>query len=199
MRAASFSAADGGGDGFPKGKDSHPSQKKTKTGNRKKGIKAVFPDRKGQLAGKPDLRNIDEEKAGLEEWLLRTTAELNNVLKRTGREKAQLIQTANADLIRAILPVLDDFDRSLKSYSDLDPSGFRDGIELIRQKLDSVLKSRGVTCIESVGQTFDVDKHEAVMQSIREGVPPDVVIEEFEKGYLLNGLVLRHAKVMVSA
>ena len=145
------------------------------------------------------LQKSQEENEGLRERLLRTAAELENVLKRTEREKVSIIQSANAGLLKSILPILDDLDRSLKSYNETDPAGFKNGIELIQQKLISILKSKGLTEMETVGQTFDVDRHEALMQSRVEGVPPDQVVEELEKGYLLNGLVLRHAKVMVSA
>jgi molecular chaperone GrpE len=172
--------------------------KSEKSSKRKTGTKGQSANGNGDDSLKKLLQLVQEENAGLRDRLLRTVAELDNVLKRTEREKANLIQTANADLIKAILPILDDFDRSLKSYSEIDPDGFRNGIEFIYQKLESALKSRGLTRLETVGQTFDVDKHEALLQSEKEGIPPNRVIEEFEKGYLLNGRVLRHAKVMVS-
>jgi len=179
-------------------KDGRQSAKAGKSRTQKSGKEGRSTIGGGEDSLKKLLQKALEENEGLRDRLLRTVAELDNVLKRTEREKANLIQTANADLIKAILPILDDFDRSLKSYSEIDPSGFRSGIELIYQKLDSALKSRGLIRLEAVGQTFDVDKHEAILQSKKEGVPPNSVIEEFEKGYLLNGNVLRHAKVMVS-
>ncbi len=144
------------------------------------------------------LQKLQEENESLRERLLRTAAELDNVLKRTERERIGFIQSANAGLLKSILPVLDDLERSLKSFIETDPVGFRNGVEMIQQKLISILKSKGLTEMETVGQTFDVDQHEALTQSKLEGVPPNQVVEEFEKGYLLNGLVLRHAKVMVS-
>jgi molecular chaperone GrpE len=183
---------------FSMSKDGRHSAKEGKRRTQKIGTKGRSAIGSGEESLKRLLQKALEENEGLRDRLLRTVAELDNVLKRTEREKANLIQTANADLIKAILPILDDFDRSLKSYSKIDPTGFRSGIELIYQKLDSALKSRGLIRLEAVGQTFDVDKHEAILQSKKEGVPPNRVIEEFEKGYLLNGSVLRHAKVMVS-
>jgi molecular chaperone GrpE len=156
-----------------------------------------FQKKKKESSGAA-LQKLQEENEGLRERLLRTAAELDNVLKRTEREKFNFIQSANAELLKSILPIMDDLDRSLKSFNETDPVGFRNGVELIQQKLISILKSKGLTEMETVGQTFDVDKHEALMQSKLEGDPPNKVVEEFEKGYLLNGLVLRHAKVMVS-
>ena len=144
------------------------------------------------------LQRSLEENSILRERLLRTAAELDNVIKRTEREKISQTLSANAELLKSILPVLDDFDRSLKSYIEADPAGFRNGVELIHQKLVSILKSGGLTEMEAVGRPFNVDEHEALMQSRIEGVSPNMVVEEFERGYLLNGQVLRHAKVRVS-
>jgi molecular chaperone GrpE len=171
---------------------------KLKSRKQTSGIKSRSTVGSGKDSPKRLLEKAQEVNEALKDRLLRTVAELDNALKRTEREKAALIRTANEELIKAILPILDDFDRSLKSYSEIDPDGFRNGIELIRQKLDSVLKSRGLTRMESIGQTFNVDEHEAILQSEKKGVPPNVIIEEFERGYLLNGHVLRHAKVRVS-
>jgi molecular chaperone GrpE len=144
------------------------------------------------------LQKALEENAVLRERLLRTAAELDNVLKRTEREKINHTLSANAGLLKSILPVLDDLERSLKSFTEADLAGFRNGVELIQQKLVSILKTRGLTEMEAVGRPFNVDEHDALMQSKIDGVSPNIVVEEFEKGYLLNGQVLRHAKVMVS-
>jgi molecular chaperone GrpE len=144
------------------------------------------------------LKKAEEEIKTLQDRLLRSFAELDNVRKRTEKEKSQLIQSANADLIKGILPILDDLERSLKLSFNDDASGFRNGIELIYQKLFSILKNQGLTPMETVGQPFDVDKHDALLQDEREGVAPGMVIEEYERGYFLNGQVLRHAKVAVS-
>jgi molecular chaperone GrpE len=100
--------------------------------------------------------------------------------------------------LKTILPVLDDLERSLKSSSENDVSGFRNGVELIYQKLFSILKNQGLTPMETVGQRFDVEKHDALLQVEKKGTEPGMVVEEYERGYLLNGQVLRHAKVTVS-
>jgi molecular chaperone GrpE len=179
-------------------KDGRHSEIEVKSRKKRIGIKGRSAIGSGDDSQKILLQSAQEENESLKDRLIRTTAELDNVLKRTERERAILIQAASAELIKALLTILDDLDRSLKAYSEIDPDGFRNGIEMINQKLDSILKSRGLTRMDSIGQIFDVDKHEAILQSKKEGVPPNQVIEEFEKGYLLNGQVLRHAKVMVS-
>jgi molecular chaperone GrpE len=103
-------------------------------------------------------------------------------------------------LILSLLPILNDFVRSLRLGKDqTDYDAFYKGIEMIYGKLAKVLESQGLVPFESVGKPFDVDFHDALLQVPRDDVPPHTVIEEVERGYLLNGRVLRHAKVVVSA
>jgi len=96
--------------------------------------------------------------------------------------------------------VLDDFERSLKHSKEIkDNDAHIRGVELIYQKLVKVLEGRGVKSFETVGKEFNVDYHDALLQVVREDVPPHTVVEEVEKGYMLNDRVIRHAKVIVSA
>jgi molecular chaperone GrpE len=132
--------------------------------------------------------------------LLRRAAELENFKRRSETEFATIIRNANENLLTALLPVLDDFDRSLKASADsTDGESLRRGIELIAQKLAKVLEREGLVPFESVGQPFDVAYHDALLQLPRADVPPHTVIEEVERGYKLREKVLRHAKVVVSA
>jgi len=158
-----------------------------------------------QKASKPKRRNYKkelqkalEELAELKDQLLRTAAEFDNFRKRTQNEKRELISHANADFVAELLPVLDDFDRFFQLGKISDADVMRDGIDMIHKKLQKVLSDRGLSGMESVGQSFDPEKHEALMQVEAKGVESDVVIEEHEKGYEFNGRVLRHAKVIVS-
>ncbi len=145
------------------------------------------------------LKKANKEIEELKERLLRRVAELDNYRKRTEREIANIIQNANENLIKDILPVVDDLERSLKiSNSGEDDVEFRKGVELIYQKLMLILGKYGLEPMESVGTEFDVEKHDALLQISKKGTPAGVVVEEHEKGYLLNGRVLRHAKVVVS-
>ncbi len=144
------------------------------------------------------IRLLEEENRDLKDRWIRAAAEMENLKKRTEKERIQWMQSANAELLKAILPVRDDLDRSLKSPADSDPAVFRAGVEMISQKLGALLLSRGVTSMESEGLPFDVEQHDALLHAERDGVPPGMVLEEYEKGYWLNGQVLRHAKVVVS-
>ena len=131
--------------------------------------------------------------------LLRSVAELDNYRKRTDREKAELVQNANQNLIKEILPIVDDFERSLKNTPPTKKrNDFHRGIEMIYQKLMTILGAQGLESMESVGTPFDVDKHDALLQVEDDKTPSGVVVEEHEKGYFLNGKVLRHARVVVS-
>ena len=141
----------------------------------------------------------DQECAELKDRLLRTAAELENFRRRTERERVDIINNANAVLLRDILSVLDDFERSLKIYDkEAGSTDFRRGVELIYQKLLEKLQAHGLTAMHAEGEPFDVEKHDALLEQKKKGVKPGLVINEHEKGYYLNGRILRHAKVIVS-
>jgi molecular chaperone GrpE len=130
---------------------------------------------------------------------LRKAAEFENFKRRTEADVANLIRNANESLILLLLPILNDFMRSLKAGSEnKDYDAFYKGIELIYSKFSKILEQQGLVPFESVGKPFDVEYHDALLQMPKEGVPPHTVIEEVERGYKLNDKVLRHAKVIVS-
>jgi len=134
------------------------------------------------------------------DMLLRKAAEFDNFKRRIENETVNIIRFATESLIDDLLPVLDDFERSLKhSKGSKDVDALLKGIELIYQKLAKVLEGRGVKAFETIGKEFSVDFHDALMQVTRNDVPPHTVIEEVEKGYMLNDKVIRHAKVIVSS
>lgn len=142
------------------------------------------------------LNQVDQYK----DLLLRKAADFDNYKKRSESEASAIIKFANEDLIIAILPILDDFERSLKlakEGKENDP--FYRGLELIYQKLLKILEAQGVTPLECVGKEFDVHFHHALLQVPREDVPPHTIVEEVEKGYTLHNKVIRHAKVVVSS
>jgi molecular chaperone GrpE len=148
---------------------------------------------------KKKLKECEKEIENLKDRLLRTAAELDNFRKRTERDVSQIIQNANQELIRSLLPIIDDFDRSLKfDHKKQKEEDFRQGIELIYKNLYDILVKAGLEPMESVGQPFDFEKHDALLQVEKKDTEPGMVVEEHEKGYLLNGRVLRHAKVIVS-
>jgi molecular chaperone GrpE len=148
-------------------------------------------------AGEPAL---EQQLSQLRDLLLRRSAEFENYKRRVEQESLTTIRMANEGLILAILPIMDDLERSLKAgKSSNDPAAFYRGVELIAQKLVKVLESQNVRAFESTGQPFDVHRHDALLQVPKADVPPHTIIEEVERGYEMHEKVIRHAKVVVSA
>ena len=167
----------------------------------KKGAERVKQKTSSKKTGEAQkkLKAAEAEIESLKDRLLRTAAELDNIRKRTEREIAQIIRMANEGLIKDILPVVDDIERSLKTEPKTGKAKeLHKGVDLIYQKLVSILEKYGLQSMESTGQAFDVDRHDAVLQVEAKDTPAGIVVEEHEKGYLLNDKVIRHAKVIVS-
>jgi molecular chaperone GrpE len=145
------------------------------------------------------IEQLEKERDELKDKYLRKAAEFENYKRRIEQEFASLSKYANEQLIIDILPVVDDFERSLHVSKERREFGpFYKGIELIYRKFLKLLESKGVKQIDSEGKPFDVDLHDALMQISKENVAPNTVIEEVEKGYLYNDKVIRHAKVVVA-
>ena len=132
---------------------------------------------------------------------LRLYSEFDNFRKRTAREKIELSKTAGEDIFKTILPVLDDFERGLKSVETAtDIEAVKEGMNLIFQKMRSTMQQKGLTEMKSIGETFDADIHEAITNiPAADETMKGKVVDELEKGYLLNGKVIRFAKVIVGA
>lgn len=144
------------------------------------------------------MEALQEENAKLKDQLLRTIAEFDNYKKRTLKEKTELILNGGEKTIGAILPVLDDFERALADTHTEDPAAIKEGMELIFKKFSKTLEGMGVKKIETEGQDFDVDFHEAI--AMVPGMGDDKkgkVIDCVQTGYMLNDKVIRHAKVAV--
>ncbi|MCL5267507.1 MAG: nucleotide exchange factor GrpE [Bacteroidetes bacterium] len=132
--------------------------------------------------------------------LLRLAAEFENFRKRVEVERADFVKFSNEKVIRDILPILDDFNRALtngKANHDFD--SFYKGIEMIYQKFYKQLEDKGLKPIDSIGKVFDVTYHDVLMQVQRPEVEPHTIVEEIERGYMLHGKVIKHAKVIVAA
>lgn len=129
----------------------------------------------------------------------RAVAELANYRRRKEQETERLIDQSRETLLRKILPVVDDFERALKTIEPAQESvEWVEGVRLIERKLWAVLESEGVSPMESVGQPFDPNMHEAVqVDDSTDG--RDTVIEEYQRGYYINGRVLRPALVKVGS
>jgi molecular chaperone GrpE len=131
--------------------------------------------------------------------MLRRAAEFENYKRRVESESAAVMRSANEGLLSALLPVVDDFARSMKAGKEQkDYEAFYSGVEMIHAKFLRVLERFGVVPFESVGKPFDVGYHDALLQMPRADVKPHTVVEEAERGYMLFDRVLRHAKVIVS-
>ena len=143
------------------------------------------------------LEKANKEIAELKDKYLRTLAEFDNYKKRTLKEKAELILNGGEKTVKAVLPVLDDFERALKDKSD-DPKAIKDGVTMIFNKFVKTLESLGVNKIDTKDADFDTDFHEAV--AMVPGMGDDKkgkVLDCVQKGYTINDKVIRHAKVAV--
>ncbi|UPT65431.1 MAG: nucleotide exchange factor GrpE [Sphingobacteriales bacterium JAD_PAG50586_3] len=132
---------------------------------------------------------------------LRLYSEFDNYRRRSARERIDLVATAGADMLKNILPVVDDFDRALKNMETAaDVLAVREGVELIYSKLKNTLQGKGLEEMKAVGEPFDADIHEAITQiPVTDENMKGKVVEELEKGYYLHGKVVRYAKVIVGA
>ncbi len=154
--------------------------------------------REQELAVK--LAEAEKQLEQYKDLLLRKAAEFENYKKRAENESAAIVKYANEELISEIIPIVDDFERSLKLSKDRkDFESFYKGVELIHQKMMRMLSSLGVKTFQTVGKEFNVAYHDALMQMPKEDVPHHTILEEVEKGYTLHDKVIRHAKVIVSA
>ncbi|MFH1213737.1 MAG: nucleotide exchange factor GrpE [Candidatus Neomarinimicrobiota bacterium] len=132
------------------------------------------------------------------EKYLRLAAELDNYRKRREKEFGDIIEYAGEEVLRNVLPVLDDLERACSNIKENGEQSLREGLELIYRKFQKTLQNLGVEPIESVNQPFDPYFHHAVMAREESEVAPEIVLEEYEKGYKFKNHVLRHAKVVVS-
>ena len=147
------------------------------------------------------LSELDQLKADLadqKDKYLRLMAEFENFRRRTAKERLDLIQTAGKDVIVSMLEVMDDCDRAEKQLNSADDIALqKEGIQLVFNKVRSIMQSKGLKAMESINTPFDVELHEAITEV---PVPDDMkgkVVDEVTKGYLLNDKIIRFAKVVV--
>jgi len=135
----------------------------------------------------------------LNDKYIRLFAEFDNYKRRTAKERLDLMGSANKETVVSMLPVLDDFERAFKAFENAnDVTASKEGVELIFTKFKNIMVSKGVKPMESIGQPFNIDFHEAITNI---PAPSEElkgkVIDEVEKGYFLNDKVVRFAKVVV--
>jgi molecular chaperone GrpE len=145
------------------------------------------------------LSKTKEEARENYDRFLRSAAELDNYKKRVAKEKADLIRYGNEELLKALLPVIDNLERALEHATGQgNEEGIRGGVEMTLQQFLQILQRFGVTPITAEGERFDPTRHEAVMEQTTGDHAPGHVVSELEKGYLLNDRLVRPAKVIVA-
>lgn len=148
-------------------------------------------------AEKPDeLSELQKANAELSDKLLRQMAEFDNFRKRTAREKEEIGAVAKSKCIAELLPVLDNFERAM--LTECTDAEFKKGMEMIFKSMSDTLKKLGVEEIEAEGKPFNPDLHYAVSTVENEELGANTVASVFQKGYQLNGKVIRHAMVAVA-
>jgi molecular chaperone GrpE len=145
-----------------------------------------------------DAETLQRERDELRDRLLRTAAEFDNYRKRVERERRELAEFAAADLIRDVLPIIDDFDRALAAPVWSKDAPAREGVELIHRRLLDTLRKRGVEPLDVVGQDFNPEWHESVGSEPAAGRRDGEVVAEVRRGYKLGGRLLRAALVRVA-
>ncbi|MEJ2543533.1 MAG: nucleotide exchange factor GrpE [Calditrichaceae bacterium] len=144
-------------------------------------------------------KELEDQINQLKDQNIRKIAEFENYKRRTEKEFLAHLEFANEGLIVELLPVLDDFERFLDHADDNDATKvFKDGVELVYRKLYSALEKKGLKVMEVIGEEFDSEKHEALMQVDSDEVESGYIVDQHLKGYLINDKVIRHAQVLVA-
>jgi molecular chaperone GrpE len=148
---------------------------------------------------KSEESSFEEKMAELNDKYLRLSAEFDNYRKRTAREKLDILRNGGEEIMKGLLPVLDDFDRCVMSFENVtDIEAMKEGILLIHSKLFNFLKSQGLTEIETIDKDLDTNLHDAVTKfPVVDESKKGKIIDIAQKGYKLNDKVIRFAKVIV--
>ncbi len=182
-------------------KDGQIDQENTAEVEQPEKIQEKEPENQSQNPDKDAI--IAEQKSRIEELnnkYLYLFAEFDNFRKRTSKERLDLIKTASADVVTAMLPVLDDFERAIKAFPDDENlKSLKSGVVLIYEKYRTVLVKAGLAEINAIGVEFNTDIHEAIANvPAQTAEQKGKIIDVTEKGYYLNGIVIRFAKVVVA-
>lgn len=164
-------------------------------------------DETGEQSLKEQIEAVKAERDEINERLLRTAAELENYKRRTEREKRRRYKAGKVDVIRTMLEVLDDFERSMDAAASLDEAddpaeayeSLKSGVEMVFRKFRDELSKLGVEPIEAEGEPFDESLHEAMMQQPTDEAEPGTVVHEVRTGYTMGDRVLRHSRVIVAS
>lgn len=143
------------------------------------------------------IQELEEQLARQKDQFLRTAAEYDNFRKRTEREKAAIYNDATAVAVAQILPVEDNLERAL-AQADCSAEDLRKGVQMVQTQMRESLKKLGVAEMGAEGEAFNPDLHNAVMHVEDEALEENVIVEVFQKGYILGEKVIRHAMVKVA-
>lgn len=159
------------------------------------------PDPASAAESTVDVAALQKERDQYYDLLLRTRAEFDNYRKRVERERLELTETAAFDVLRKLLPVVDDLERALAAPAEDSGSSeaYRRGVELIHRQLLEVLRQHGAAPIEALGAEFDPHLHQAVVHEPVPGHRDGEVVEEYRRGYTLGSRLLRPSMVKVAA
>lgn len=164
-----------------------------------KAAKKGAETKESKKAADDEVARLKAELDRLRDQYLRKVAEFENYRKRKDKEVADSWTHATAELIKKLLPVLDDLDRSIEyAKKENNTDALLEGIELVKKSFMKVLSDENVEEIEAVGAEFNPEVHEALMQLQKDGAKPNTVVEQHQKGYKLGEKILRPAKVIVS-
>lgn len=159
-------------------------------------------EKKSDKKSKKEKKEIDYKQKfeEINDKYLRLYSEFDNFRKRTNKEKLELRKVAAADIVSALLPVIDDFERANQSMADSkDVEAIKEGIALVFNKLNTILNQQGVEEMKTIGEKFDSDLHEAITNIPAESEEKKgTIIDETQKGYTMNGKVIRYPKVVVA-
>ena len=153
-------------------------------------------DREKSTSGELDIARLREDLTTERDRRLRLLAEFDNYRRRTKEERALAEETGKREVLLALLDVMDDFDRALLHIGER-TDAVADGLRLVHQRLKDVLETHGVTAFESEGEIFDPAIHEAMTVIDGDGEQSGKVYSEYQRGYLINGKLLRPARVAV--
>jgi molecular chaperone GrpE len=171
--------------------------KKSQDKDREKKVKRTEEMTKQELLKK--LKDAEKESQENYDLYMRTYAEMENIKKRGKKEREELSKYANESLVKEILPVIDNLNKAIShAQDDNNPSGLVEGLDLILNGLMTTLQKAGLKEVEAEGKPFDPNFHEAISQKIDDTVAPGNVIIELQKGYLLNGRLIRPSMVVIS-
>ncbi|MBX3162950.1 MAG: nucleotide exchange factor GrpE [Bacteroidetes bacterium] len=147
-----------------------------------------------------ETTDLESKVNELNDKYLRLYSEFDNYRRRTIKEKSDIIKTAAEDVFKAILPIIDDFERAIKANENAeDVNGIKEGVQLIYNKLKNTTQQKGLTAFESIGEIFNPDTMEAITHiPATDETQKGKVVNETEKGYKLGDKVIRYAKVIIA-